>query len=516
MLARPLPDVPAHLWKFGEEQALGRRLARLIDWLDGNLAEMPVEVEKRPGGHCAWVFGAIGYRVDRESRSVLPFTRVGGTRLPWTGIDVELFKPLRTREWITPLLAHIGASAHPRQGHLFVDEAQRKRQEAWLTGAAWRRIRCDPRFRRLRRQLLPSALGLDPEIMSIALRARISSRRDGVSARLYSHVWRHLESYRRVAAENASLLPLVTFAWRANLLRAGEDPVAGVRRLFLAGGVSPAGWRYLARHGAKIFSRLWGQMLCGSPLREAIRHLKLLDAAGLPPPPPPAVIDLVSGYSRAPAPIVGLVLRTSRTAMECGHYCGFLGEAADVLAWADAEKPELDDRQRQAGWRWAARQAIEWRRRKGKYLVPGEQSWHSAIGAFSSPPHLIVPLENVEAMVDEGLAMRNCLAECIPDCQAAIARFFSIRDAASGARVAVFEVHLDKAGERWVLGEVKGPRNTGVPEAIRQKAAAVAQLYETLDLTPWPLRGPPEGVQRCREQVRSEYLFTVPAPRLTP
>src|ERR1700687_113466 len=197
-----LPDVPPPLRQHGEEQALAEKLERLLATLDRALNEIPVEVEQRPNGHAVWGFGAIGYRTDPRARVVRPLVRHEGVSIPQR-IQAELFRPLCTRVWLFPLLRHLGLSDPWQQRHLFVDDDMRSYQQRWLPRVAWERMPNAPRFTRLRRQLVPSALALDRELLSIALASRTYPRGCGfVSSRLYNRVWGNEAAFRQVAREN--------------------------------------------------------------------------------------------------------------------------------------------------------------------------------------------------------------------------------------------------------------------------------------------------------------------------
>lgn len=490
--SRRLPDVPVWMRMHGEEQAARRRLEHLLDALDRMLERGAIKVEDRPPGHRVWVFGAIGYRVNPVLRGVVVYFRMGGAAVPQPAV-VDVFRPLCTSYWLVPVIRFLGLSPWGVQGDLFLDARAVHSLEEWLAEAAWRRIRADARFRWLRDRALPQALGLDPELVSIALASRASAR-GGLTSAVFNRVWSNEAAYRRVARENPKLLPLVDLAFAGKLLRAGEDPVAGLRRIFTEAGLRPAAWRYVARHGARLFRPAW-RIDERQPLRSALRLMQCLQAARLPPRYPPALADVVTAFDEVAGDVLGVVIRAARDAAGTPAWDDFRADVRRVLSWAELEQPALDKRQRRAGWPWLVRQAHAWECRRVLELK-GPRSWPSAVGESRHDGYRIVPLDTVDLMVDEALAMRNCLTDCIQYCQLGAERYFSVRDAASGERRAVFQIVLED--RRWRIGQVKGPRNAEVSEAIKALARRIASQYDDLD--PGPRETPEPEWLSCLEE----------------
>ena len=105
----------------------------------------------------------------------------------------------------------------------------------------------DPRFRELRRRLLPEALALDPELVRIALKARRLPFGGSLGAPDFNRAWRYEAAFRACARENPRLLPLVNAAFADKDILRTADAVHALHRLFREHGVSPASTRCSCR-----------------------------------------------------------------------------------------------------------------------------------------------------------------------------------------------------------------------------------------------------------------------------
>ena len=111
-------------------------------------------------------------------------------------------------------------------------------------------------------------------------------------------------------------------------------------------------------------------------------------------------------------------------------------------------------------------------------LVQAGRTWKSLVGPFTEAGLQVVPLDSAGLMAQEAHAMRSCLAARIAECRAGNERYFSIRDEASGARLAVLGLKRRPDG-RWTPIDLKGPSNAEVGDLlIRLLASIVVARYD--------------------------------------
>ena len=122
------------------------------------------------------------------------------------------------------------------------------------------------------------------------------------------------------------------------------------------------------------------------------------------------------------------------------------------------------------------RRALEWERIESTIEACGPQRWDSAVGEYCAGPYLVLPLVDARALVEESIAMRNCAASLIGECQLDGTRLFSVRDRVSGRRLAMIGLTVN-ASPPWKVLEVKGPANRPAPRSIGKLAEDLAQMY---------------------------------------
>ena len=154
--------------------ALMRRLDR---WLDA-----PLVVKREANGHTVWLLDAVGYRVNRRTRTVYAVYH-GRNGVRRGNFSVDLMAFLRLPFWLEFVVRRLGLSDSGAQGQLFAVDVQVQAEEQWLCQEAYRALRRDPRFALLQRERLPRALGLDPVLHAIALGAAAAAAGGHCAAR---------------------------------------------------------------------------------------------------------------------------------------------------------------------------------------------------------------------------------------------------------------------------------------------------------------------------------------------
>jgi hypothetical protein len=481
------PEVGEGFRTTPDARVLAERLERLLEALDRMLDD-PIRIERAPSSHTVWVFEQIGYRVSRRTRGVHGLLKVDGRAVPQPWL-LELARPLATSFFLREMLFGLGLSDFGRQLRLFPDYEELRAQEIWLANAAYALLRRDERFVRLRRSILPQALGLDPEIFSIALKARPLPWAGNLTATIFNRVWRQEAMFRRVARENPQLLPLVYVALVDKALDPKADPVRTLYCRVLEAGLGKAAWRYLAKHGTRFLRPAWEAAGDGSRLRTALEVLRVLEGAGLPPPPPASALRAIfpnwpadrrrrfrPGWCEVAGEVLGVALREADRVRASHEFDGYLQELRGVVRWARAERPALGKQQRRAGWRPLVRKALERERVESVCKFRGPESWDSAVGEFCTERYLVVPLDTSRALVEESLAMRNCAASMYGECLLDVTRLFSVRDRCSGKRLATIGLTVSSSPP-WKVLDVRGPANRPAPRAIALLAEDLARMY---------------------------------------
>ncbi len=468
---------------------LRRRLADLCAWLDTQLEQSPRVIEQGPS-RLVTVLQTVGFQVDYVSR------RVSVARLDTRGsaqtldLEIELGVPLCTSYWLRWVIEDLRLSASAGQRPLFATDRQATAHDAWLMASAYRLLQNDPRFIWLRQEGLPRALGLDRELSALAVRARPARVVAQMPRSTYNLVWRHEHLFRRVARENPQLLRLLELCLRDEVLPLKGDPVAEMRDYFRTKKCSEAAWRYVHRHGDRLFSVACSMASNIGLLHVCLSYLRTLDAAGLPPPPPPTLArawfrcyipddsDRLLFFTRwcAVHPSVSRALLLAADARRRSpEFSTFVSEATGVLHWAIATGHVLTKSQARAGWRWLRRNWQGWyvatqRIEALRYPAWGFPLPQTVIGRFE-----VMPLSNGAALVEEAYAMRNCLDLYAQRCESGEVRLFSVRCAETGRRIATLGLGVDWVESSWHVLDIRRFANRPPTVELQRLAAEVVQ-----------------------------------------
>lgn len=441
------------------------------------------------------VMGVAGYRIDRRRKSVSGFRNLFQGDPTEGPFIVDLLHPLCTSAWLQWLILDLRLTDTSPQGDLFRSRQQTKACDEWLAKTAYGLLLTDPRFCRLRSQEIPRWLGLDADLVRIALKSRYLLKGVGLTSSLYSIVWRYESLFRRVEQENPKLLPLLAIFIIERFLPLKEDPIKEMRAFCLFKGLSKAAWRYLVRHGARLFYLPW--QLADNPLmtQTALEYLRILDEAKLPHPPSPAVIrTLLQGainvetgkiyYAKNWCPIgndiLSIILHHAAKLRESGVTPEFIDSLRGIVLWAKEVAGPLDSNQQHAGWPWLERQTRQWSETQGLLIKANDMAWHSAVQSFRVSAYLIEPLCSERTLVAEGIAMRNCIATYASDCALNRNRLFLVRNRDTKKRV--MHIGLSREGDRlWTVFEAAGYANRTVTKELMALARVVAQRYSRAD-----------------------------------
>lgn len=477
---------------FGERSArdtLRQYLLWLCSHLD-SLLEHPAVWHDEGDTRTVIALGCVAYRVDSTARCVTPGRwRNGGDFEPGEFV-VELGMPLTTRAWLPWLIEELGIAGKIAQDDLITDDEWVSYFNNWLVDITHRLLRQDPRFRRLRREVLPRAFRLDKELIGIALAARPKPLGGSLTSSVYNVVWRHEQAFRQVARENRQLLPLLYLCIEEGRVELRRDPVQELRNLLMNAGLSKAAWRYLCRYGMRYVGMILWHGRGKSRVDIVIEYLETLEKAGFPPPPTERMLralfwamatavpeNIGRGWCVIPRDALGISLRASVNRRDSHKHQVYLEQLATVLDWAVCVRPVLDKNQRHAGWPWLCRSAETWDRQWLEQRLSDPRRWESAVAEYQDGAFKVVPLTTASALVEEGREMMNCLADYVGHCAESGVRVFSIRRADSGKRLAVASIcTLSDDPDYWYVTDVKGPAN-GDPGPLSAIASGIAHRY---------------------------------------
>jgi hypothetical protein len=483
-------------WESWQKEEACRRLRVLCEWFDAQL-DHPAHVT-RIDAHIrqVTVFDGLVYTVDVKRRCIESGGLIKGRHEPSEAV-VEVGHPLTTHRWLPPILRNLGL-ADFSQADIFFDTSEIGDVEQWLAEAAYRLLLRNPEFRQLRRTL-PGLFGIPRDIYSIALASRSRPIGPLIDSRQINTVWRNEPAFRQVARENPQLLPLVFAFVEQNPM--GEtvcatDPVQTLKKHFLGTGLSEASWRYLVRHGARLFRVPWQVSGKQPALEVATRYLNVLQSAGLPPPPPPSVARVLlhsyNPHQRTHACIseqfhltidpvalrAGLLEADRRRRV--GHVEGFAEEFLGVCWWSEALLEFLDNNQIKAGWPWFVRRWKEEEKIQATLEANEIIRWSCRLREFPFETAIVVPITSTEEMIRESLAMRNCLSSYIDKCAGGGFEVYSVRDRGTGKHLGCIGVQFDEI-DIPIVADIKGFANTPPKGLVQQAAGEVFQRLQRVD-----------------------------------
>ncbi len=490
----PIPDALARSSGCGVSMDAGRallreRLAKLCAWLDAQLELAPC-VTVQGASRLVTVFQCVGFRVDHVARRVFAARVDARGNARSLDIDVELRAPLCTAQWLTWVIENLSLSTAAGQRALFAAPGQAEAHDRWLIATAYGFLRHEPRFVWLRQVGLPRALGLDATLSALAVRARPARVQGQMPRSTYNLVWEHETRFRQVARENPQLLRLLESCLRDGVLPLKGDPVAELRDYFRRSGCSEAAWRYVHRHGDRLFGEACRMASNRHLSQVCVAYLLALDRAGLPPPPPPSMArawfrcyvepgrDRQLFYKRwcsvHPSVIRAVLLEADarRSAPDLPH---FVNEAVGVLHWAIATAHVLDKPQARAGWGWLRRRCQAWYAERERADALRYPDWGSPLPRMAIGRFEVWPLTNGAALVDEAFAMRNCLETYAVRCVAGEVCLFSLRCAVTGKRMATLGLCRDQTGKLWLMFDVRRFANRPPTVELQRLAAEVVE-----------------------------------------
>ena len=483
-----IPDALRGDWEEGEVYP---RLITLCNWLDREL-DAPIQMIEEYGEvRVVQVLHTMAFSLQTVARQIACLT---WTDKQWQpnreAFDLEDL--IADDAFLQPIMALLGVRVPPEQQRFF-PEWFVEEMEAWIRRTAFRLLRMDPRFHRLCHDTLPQIFGFPSDLLALARACRVRPKGRSLDSHLFNLVWSHEASFRRVAQECPGLLPLLAiYVLDTGCWPQGKDPVATLKSAVRHACHSEATWRYLARHGAHLFKTVWTVIERQPAWELAMIYLGMLEYAGLPPAPPPSIarlylltvarmtsagLRLDEGFAQPAHPAVlraGLI-EADRRKRQPGLE-SFFDEFLGVTQWSEQPEVRLDKNQVKAGWNGFVKR---WRESDVLQVAKAgvvSRTFPVRLAEFEWGRWKIMPLNSSGALVEEAFAMRNCLQKYVEDCESGKTEVYSIRDKATGKRVACVAFQHDPSLGRMVQHQARGYANTPLRGEVEQVVHHLAEM----------------------------------------
>ena len=342
--------------------------------------------------------------------------------------------------------------------------------------AEWQRVFSREELPRADGPLLREGRAILPDLLLRAQTLALYHDRDGRGAG-FMRVWRRAKPLRqlldagaRLHAElrvrAAQLIPFVAIL-QDELASGPMGGLRDLRRVWMAAGLTAAGWRWLVRNRIPPSGYEEGSL---AALGWTLSLANLLGEVGVAFTPG----DMFARY----------IVRFQENALEDNetlegkpwlvesawrHYEAI--EAKDdrdyfmlatfrlAATWVLAAAWSPDANQRRAGWA-----AIERAWRREAHRAPGPAVyWPVPFESLERAGLLAVPIGNSGDLWHEGEAMGHCIADYADECAAGRYLALSVRGP-GGERVATMSFHHATDGRRWHCGDCKGRFNRDVTE----------------------------------------------------
>ncbi len=253
-------------------------------------------------------------------------------------------------------------------------------------------------------------------------------------------------------------------------------------------GVSSRGWRLYLDHGDAMFkpiSKYWlDKQTLPKQAAAAISWLCVLQACEMDVLPPQELVSSLGEWKLPGDQIDAIPPAFFRAAWKAT----VLAEYEDVDAedfiqteviplaqWffqSGAYKSTGPDRLK-AGWESLKRLRREFVKVESQKL--SAEDWPPIIKSFDSGRFVMLALCNESELVEEGLAMKHCVATYGDICRFQPLRIFSIRQKKERARVATLSIKEIKSGN-WVVDQLKGPLNADVGHGLWEDIDGLLQI----------------------------------------
>jgi hypothetical protein len=488
------------------------KLARFINDIWSDLIyrlENPIQITEDNHTRVVEFIGTIRYIIDKNSgmfRSETLGRTEEGLKFVEEKALIAVDPPLRANGgWIEVYLNQ----RWDEMAAVLIDHT--KPGESWLgtvRRVIWQSVRKSSDWKRLR-NAMRAALDLDPQVLRWSRQGRSRHVNQCVSNYQYNRTVAFRQDYEQVERDNPNLVWLFTMMLDEKIeLPPGE--VIAVMKTYLAGKrVSPAGWRLLANGNEHHFRHIRDWIGPDGELRGRVAELpywlRFMVALRRSGPLRPALREIflhdsfktdTNGLVRfrnvwMPVTVVNSILKEAEQRLQRGGLTAFLeNDVNRVVAWLEADKPDLDSNQLRAGWKYLASSASKWQVEKELAGELGELQWESALGELRIGDWTVVPLDDAWKLRSEGVLQKHCADRYLNDCLQGNKRLFSVRHD-DGRRIATIGIKL--SGDAWYSFGIRRSCNRPVGVGLAGLDDEVASRYTDL----WRLTQPTSPEHDC-------------------
>lgn len=489
--------------------------AALLDQCRNLLRDDPIEVY--PGGYwraeSIWLFNAFKFAFDEDSCRIevcprdfiqrfLSDCQSGMERTETMSAygRIDIFRPLATPFWLQ-FVAHLpngicaGSTIDDAfQLPLWPEYPNALQALDRICSNAYEVLRHDADFKRLQAVLSYRLIErIGAPVFSLVLRARANPHVDTPDTAGVCRVWKYLPLYERMGRENPHLLPLLD-VWlqeRQPLrMRGWTDAVPVIRGELLDIGLAPRAWRYLCAQGVHRLARGDNQYV---NWRRIVGWLLALGHARWPDLPPPGFLGLLNdtagpptSYTEGSKAVPGWFWNwaCAEANASCADPQAYrcLQDEIVRLAWLVRRyQPRPDSNQRRRGLDWL----VAWADKKeAETRLSSTDTWNLWLRSLpweGIDRVRVVPLLSPRSLREEGIALHNCADRYEDVCRAEDCILLSLRDPASGKRIALMGLDRNRGGGIWQLTSLRGPCNRGVAPWVSKLANRVATMVRRGD-----------------------------------
>ena len=416
----------------------------------------------------AW--NSIGIAVDAEGRSLRTrYLEAPASAGP--GATLDLKRPLGEDGWLASFVAVI---AQVCDRHGLDKENMGEPLRRWVGTSLQLTFADVVDFEALRKAAL-EFLAPDPLARSLA------NRIFGASPSAEAFNWvcgRAFTAIALCAVEHPTMLPFLRIVHGDKRMNAAIDPLAALRERLIDEGLTPAAWNKLAGWGFGAFEPLGEAWLKPIPVARFANLLQRLEVndpprrgfaafaltAALHRVQPNAKLD----FERHPLWFMRALLREA-SSRDPAASVALRHDLPGCLDWLTETSPTPDANQQRAGWRWIWQQAQAWREASE---LARAAPWPVPLREMQWGPYIVVAIGSAQELAAEAQAMKNCLANYEDACRCGDVVAFSIRQRATGKRLACFAVEQDGDDGRWTVVEVAGKMNAEVDAEMARIAEA--------------------------------------------
>jgi hypothetical protein len=240
-------------------------------------------------------------------------------------------------------------------------------------------------------------------------------------------------------------------------------------------GIKPRTWRYLTRHGSRLFKRAWEMTSKAQTLPIAKEYLLALQKAGLEAPPPPSFIKMwlhavnvhLDNQIRMNKDFTDQIhpmilragLREADIRRRDNQLQNFAEEFIHIASALTPKKFSPDKNQSRMDWNWLTHywQKANIEQRLLASMTDSEATWKNTLPAITINNWQIEPIESVASLVRESLNLKNCIRVKEQSCVQKMIELYVIKDATSQKTKCCIEYDIDNG--RTLLSEIRGVAN---------------------------------------------------------